>query len=72
MAGNAVSVERLLPWIGGKSRLAGRFEDLVEPYLMQLGFLKRTTRGRMATEAAYLHIGLSYPRKENDSQQKLL
>jgi Holliday junction DNA helicase RuvB len=34
-------------------------EDVYEPYLMQLGFLKRTPRGRVATEAAYAHLGLS-------------
>jgi Holliday junction DNA helicase RuvB len=33
-------------------------EDVYEPFLMQLGFLKRTPRGRMATEAAYAHLGL--------------
>jgi holliday junction DNA helicase RuvB len=32
-------------------------EDVVEPYLMQLGFLKRTPRGRVATGAAYQHLG---------------
>jgi len=32
-------------------------EDVYEPYLMQLGFLKRTPRGRVATEAAYAHLG---------------
>jgi Holliday junction DNA helicase RuvB len=34
-------------------------EDVYEPYLMQLGFLKRTPRGRVATEAAYAHLGLT-------------
>lgn len=33
-------------------------EDVIEPYLIQQGFLQRTPRGRMATEAAYLHFGL--------------
>jgi len=33
-------------------------EDVYEPYLMQLGFLKRTPRGRVATGAAYQHLGL--------------
>jgi Holliday junction DNA helicase RuvB len=32
-------------------------EDVYEPYLMQLGFLKRTSRGRVATQAAYAHLG---------------
>lgn len=36
-------------------------EDVYEPYLMQLGFLNRTPRGRMATAGAYRHIGVPYP-----------
>ena len=35
--------------------------DVVEPYLLQLGFLDRTPRGRVATKAAYEHIGAVYP-----------
>jgi Holliday junction DNA helicase RuvB len=34
-------------------------EDVVEPYLLQLGFLHRTPRGRVATERAYRHLGLA-------------
>jgi holliday junction DNA helicase RuvB len=36
-------------------------EDVYEPYLMQLGFLQRTPRGRVATEAAFAHIGVTPP-----------
>ena len=36
-------------------------EDVVEPYLLQLGFLRRTPRGRVATEHAYRHLGSSVP-----------
>jgi Holliday junction DNA helicase RuvB len=36
-------------------------EDVVEPYLLQLGFLNRTPRGRVATERAFLHLGVSAP-----------
>ncbi len=36
-------------------------EDVYEPYLMQLGFLARTPRGRVATEAAYHHLGKDVP-----------
>ncbi len=43
--------------------------DVVEPYLMQLGFLDRTSQGRVATPAAYEHIGLEPPRQQ---QPKLL
>ena len=32
-------------------------EDVVEPYLIQLGFIQRTPRGRLATERAYAHVG---------------
>ena len=33
-------------------------EDIYEPYLIQLGFVARTSRGRVATPAAYAHLGL--------------
>ena len=36
-------------------------EDVVEPFLLQLGFLKRTPRGRVATERAYRHLGVTAP-----------
>ena len=35
--------------------------DVVEPYLLQLGFLDRTPRGRLATPAAYDHLGMEFP-----------
>ncbi len=35
-------------------------EEVVEPYLLQLGFIERTPRGRVATEKAYKHLGLSH------------
>jgi len=34
-------------------------EDVIEPYLLQLGLLQRTPRGRVATERAYRHLGVS-------------
>jgi Holliday junction DNA helicase RuvB len=34
-------------------------EDFIEPYLIQLGFIKKTTKGRMLTEKGYQHIALS-------------
>ena len=34
-------------------------EDVSEPYLLQIGFLQRTPRGRVATDHAYAHLGLS-------------
>lgn len=44
--------------------------DVVEPYLLQLGFLDRTPQGRMATRLAYEHLGLTYP--EDAQQLRLL
>ena len=44
--------------------------DVVEPYLLQLGFLDRTSQGRVATRTAYNHLGLVYP--DNDKQPRLI
>ena len=38
-------------------------EDVYEPYLIQLGFINRTPRGRVVTEAGYRHLGIPYPEK---------
>ncbi|MDR1673962.1 MAG: Holliday junction branch migration DNA helicase RuvB [Oscillospiraceae bacterium] len=54
-AGGPVGVETLASAIGEE---AVTIEDVCEPYLMQLGFLARTPRGRMATALAYKHLGL--------------
>ena len=35
-------------------------EDVYEPYLLQIGFINRTPRGRVATPKAYEHLGISY------------
>ena len=40
------------------SEETGTIEDVCEPFLLQIGFLKRTPRGRVATEAAYAHVGI--------------
>jgi Holliday junction DNA helicase RuvB len=40
---------------------AGTIEDVIEPYLIQQGYLQRTPRGRIATKAAYQHLGLVAP-----------
>lgn len=40
-------------------------EEIYEPFLMQIGFLDRTPRGRVATQLAYKHFGLEPPRKQN-------
>ena len=44
-------------------------EDVYEPYLMQLGFLTRTPRGRCVTPKAYRHLGLALPGGENTLEQ---
>ena len=49
-------------------------EDVYEPYLMQLGFIKRTAKGRIATESAYKHMGVDFSfknKKKSDEEQKL-
>ncbi|MCR5834250.1 MAG: Holliday junction branch migration DNA helicase RuvB [Selenomonadaceae bacterium] len=40
-------------------------EDIYEPYLLQLGFIMRTPRGRVVTESGYLHMGVAYPKSDN-------
>jgi holliday junction DNA helicase RuvB len=52
------------------SEEADTIMDVVEPYLLQLGFLNRTAQGRVATEKAYLHLKLPFTTK--DSQPSLL
>jgi len=66
-AGGPVGVETIASTI---SEDPGTIEEVIEPYLLQLGFLKKTSRGRIATKAAYHHFGIEAP-KEN-KQQKLL
>jgi holliday junction DNA helicase RuvB len=60
-----------LPTIAASiSEDSSTIEDVYEPYLMQLGFLKRTPRGRVATLHAYEHIGIPY--NGNGDQRPLL
>lgn len=49
----------------------GTIEDVLEPYLIQEGFLMRTPRGRVATRITYQHFGLEPPRRPELSQQSL-
>ena len=46
------------------SEEADTIMDVYEPYLLQLGFLERTPRGRLATRLAYQHLGLPYNREK--------
>ena len=56
--GGPVGVDSLAAAIGEER---GTIEDVLEPYLIQQGFLMRTPRGRMATSTAWLHFGLEPP-----------
>lgn len=56
--GGPVGLDTLASTIGEENTT---IEDVVEPYLLQLGFLQRTPRGRMATAKAYRHIGVPMP-----------
>jgi holliday junction DNA helicase RuvB len=56
--GGPVGVESLAAAIGEER---GTLEDMVEPYLIQEGYLQRTARGRVATRAAYEHFGITLP-----------
>ena len=59
--GGPVGVESLAASL---SEERGTLEDVIEPYLIQQGFLVRTARGRMATAKAYRHLGLVAPARE--------
>ena len=56
--GGPVGIESLAAAIGEER---GTLEDVIEPYLIQQGYLMRTARGRMVTRHAYLHFGLRPP-----------
>lgn len=66
--GGPVGVETLAAAI---SEEITTIEDVYEPFLMQLGFLSRTPRGRVATQAAYEHIGVPYRNGNGEKQEKL-
>ena len=54
-AGGPVGIDNLAAAL---SEPADTIEDVIEPYLMQLGFIQRTPRGRIVTDAGYKHVGL--------------
>jgi Holliday junction DNA helicase RuvB len=56
--GGPVGVDSLAAAVGEER---GTLEDVVEPYLIQEGFIQRTSRGRVATRAAYQHFGVKIP-----------
>ena len=61
--GGPVGVENLAAAIGEER---DTIEDVIEPFLIQQGYLQRTQRGRVATALAYGHLGLASPRREGD------
>lgn len=66
--GGPVGLDTIAAAIGEESIT---IEDVYEPYLMQIGFLGRTPRGRVATPAAYEHLGLTPPNQAGGNQQTL-
>lgn len=62
--GGPVGLETIAAAVGEE---AVTIEDVYEPYLMQIGFLSRTPRGRCVSPAAYKHLGI-----EQDGQQTLI
>ncbi|MBR2742113.1 MAG: Holliday junction branch migration DNA helicase RuvB [Clostridia bacterium] len=66
--GGPVGLDTLGATIGEDSNT---IEDVYEPYLMQIGFLGRTPRGRVVTPLAYKHLGLRAPEDKNDSGDQI-
>ncbi len=60
--GGPVGIESLAAALGEER---GTIEDVIEPYLIQQGFMMRTARGRVATRNSYLHFGLTPPARES-------
>jgi Holliday junction DNA helicase RuvB len=63
--GGPVGVDNLAAAIGEER---DTIEDVIEPYLIQQGYLQRTPRGRMATANAYQHFGIIQPRNGNNKE----
>ncbi len=61
--GGPVGLDNIAASIGEES---GTIEDVIEPYLIQQGFLQRTPRGRIATQAAFRHLGVTPPQAAPD------
>ena len=67
--GRPVGVETIATSLGEE---VDTIEDVYEPYLLQTGFIVRTSRGRVATDKAYEHLGRNKnKRKTTGEQQKL-
>lgn len=66
-SGNPVGIDSIAAAVGEEKIT---IEDVYEPYLMQIGFINRTPRGRIVTKKAYDHFGFKY--LENNSQENFL
>jgi Holliday junction DNA helicase RuvB len=66
--GGPVGLDNIAASIGEE---AGTIEDVIEPYLIQQGYLQRTPRGRIATSAAWRHLGLKPPVQAGGSSEPL-
>ena len=67
--GGPVGVETIAAAV---SEETDTIEDVYEPFLLQMGFLNRTPRGRTATIAAYRHLGIPCRTEETDKKQEVL
>jgi Holliday junction DNA helicase RuvB len=65
--GGPVGLETIAALVGEE---AITIEDVYEPYLMQLGFLTRTPRGRCVSPAAYMHLGMEVPNIRQEAEQQ--
>ena len=66
--GGPVGLETLAATVGEE---AVTLEDMYEPYLMQIGFLNRTPRGRCVTRLAYEHLGIPYRAQKPAAEDQL-
>ena len=66
--GGPVGIESIAAAVGEER---GTIEDVIEPYLIQQGFMMRTARGRVATKNAYLHLGLNPPVSQQPTELPL-
>jgi len=62
-SGGPVGIESLAASLNEE---ADTIVDIVEPYLLKTGYLKRTSRGRIATKSAYEHFGLKYNKEKQE------
>lgn len=66
--GGPVGIDTIAASISEESET---IEDVYEPYLIQIGFLERTRKGRLVTERAYKHLNLKFPQKNTTDQATL-